>query len=105
MYFLKKKYVVLTKFKRVKTDVVIISKLSGQIEMESSIQRGSKPTAKRWKFNSKVFKAYCKEHGIRHSCSPLFTTKKNGAAKTKNQTILNMIRSMLNSKSAKDFLN
>lgn len=46
-------------------------------------------------FNSKVFDAYCTEHGIRRQLTTAYTPQQNGIAERKNRSIMNMVRCML----------
>ena len=46
-------------------------------------------------YDSKAFHEYCKQHGIRRQFTTRYTPQQNGVAERKNQTIMNMTRSML----------
>jgi len=44
------------------------------------------------------FEAFCTQQGIRHQTTPAYTPQLNGVAERKNQTILDMVRSLLKAK-------
>ncbi|MCI01736.1 retrovirus-related pol polyprotein from transposon tnt 1-94, partial [Trifolium medium] len=46
-------------------------------------------------FNSHDFASFCETHGIRRQLTAAYTPQQNGVAERKNQTIMNMVRSML----------
>lgn len=46
-------------------------------------------------FTSQVFTYFCKENGIRRQLTYAYTPQQNGIAERKNQTIMNMVRSIL----------
>jgi len=50
------------------------------------------------KYTSTAFMEYCKEQGIRQFLTAPYTPQQNGVAERKNQTIHDMVRSMLKSK-------
>ena len=49
-------------------------------------------------FNSLEFTDYCNEHGIRRQLIAAYSPQQNGVTERKNQTIMNMVRSMLSKK-------
>ena len=56
-------------------------------------------------FTSHEFTNFCKENGIRRQLTAAYTPQQNGVAERKNQTIMNMVRSMLSGrKNSKNFL-
>jgi len=44
------------------------------------------------------FEAFCTQQGIRHQTTPVYTPQLNGVAERKNQTILDMAKSLLKAK-------
>ena len=50
-------------------------------------------------YESDKFVEYCREQGISRQFTSRYTPKKNGVVERKNQTIMNMEKSMLKSKS------
>ncbi|PNX68425.1 cysteine-rich receptor-like protein kinase 25-like protein, partial [Trifolium pratense] len=50
-------------------------------------------------FNSNEFKEFCEENGIKRQLTAAYTPQQNGIAERKNRTIMDMVRSMLASKS------
>ena len=49
-------------------------------------------------YESKEFATYCRQHGIKRQFTTRYTPQHNGVAEKKNQTIMNMARSMLKAK-------
>ncbi|KAL4335379.1 hypothetical protein GQ457_07G009100 [Hibiscus cannabinus] len=49
-------------------------------------------------FTSTTFNSFCEEYGIRRQLTMPYSPQQNGVAERKNQTILNMVQSMLKSK-------
>jgi hypothetical protein len=49
-------------------------------------------------YNSKDFAYFCRKHGIIMQAATRYTPQQNGVAKRKNQTIMNMARSLLKEK-------
>ena len=47
-------------------------------------------------FNNHSFITYYKEHGIKHELSCLRTPLQNGVIKSKNRTLQEMVRTMIN---------
>lgn len=88
VYFIKNKSETFEKFKQFKA---ISEKQSGkQIKTLRSDGGGE--------YNSKEFSAYCRNHGIKRQFTTRYTPQQNGVAERKNQTIMNMARSMLKAK-------
>lgn len=46
-------------------------------------------------FNSHDFASFCELHGIQRQLTAAYTPQQNGVAERKNQTIMNMVRSMM----------
>ncbi|CAJ2672444.1 unnamed protein product [Trifolium pratense] len=55
-------------------------------------------------FTSHEFNSFCSSHGIKRQLTAAFTSKQNGVAERKNQTIMNMVRCMLSEKHLPKFL-
>jgi len=49
-------------------------------------------------YTSTTFMAYCEEQGIRRFLTAPYAPQQNGVTERKNQTIIDMVRSMLKSK-------
>ena len=49
-------------------------------------------------YESKAFIEFCKQHGIKNKVTTRHTPQSNGITERKNQTILNMARSLLTGK-------
>ena len=47
-------------------------------------------------FNSQSFITYCEEHGIKHELSCPRTPQQNGIVERKNQTLQEIVRTMIN---------
>ena len=84
-YFLKEKSEVFKKFK------VMVEKATGRHIKVVRSDRGDE-------YTSTTFMEYCEEQGIRRFLAAPYTPQQNGVAERKNQTILDMVRSMLKSK-------
>ncbi|KAA0066128.1 copia protein [Cucumis melo var. makuwa] len=94
VYFVKEKSEVFGMFKRFKA---LVEKESGYYIKALRSDRGGD-------FTSNEFKKICAENGIRQPMTVPFTPQQNGVVERKNQTILNMARSMLkNKKLPKEF--
>jgi transposase InsO family protein len=88
IYFLKRKSEVFNCFKNFKA---IVEKQSGyKIRTVRSDQGGE--------YTANDFEAFCTQQGIRHQTTPAYTPQLNGVAERKNQTILDMARSLLKAK-------
>ena len=46
-------------------------------------------------FNSQEFGSFCENHGNRRQLTTAYTLQQNGVCERKNRTILNMVRSLL----------
>ncbi|GJU66865.1 retrovirus-related pol polyprotein from transposon TNT 1-94 [Tanacetum coccineum] len=88
VYFLKEKSESFETFKKFK---VMVDKTSGNY-MALHSDRGGE-------YTSTVFNNYCEEQGVRRFLTSPYSPQQNGVAERKNQTILDMVRSMLKSKS------
>ena len=53
---------------------------------------------------SAEFAEFCEKKGITHEVTPPYTPQHNGVSERKNRTLLNMVRSMLNSKKLPKYL-
>ena len=49
-------------------------------------------------YTSNEFRDYCKKNGIKQQFTTIYTPQQNGITKRKNQTILDMTRTMLKEK-------
>jgi hypothetical protein len=88
IYFLKRKSEVLNCFKDFK---VIVEKQSGYKIRTVRSDQGEE-------YTSNDFEAFCTQQGIRHQTTPAYILQLNGAGERKNQTILDMARSLLKAK-------
>ncbi|KAK4258396.1 hypothetical protein QN277_007851 [Acacia crassicarpa] len=88
VYILKEKSEALDKFKEFKA---MAEKQSGQYLKVLRTDRGGE-------YTSKLFEAFCREHGIIHQLTAAYTPQQNGIAERKNRTLLDMARSMLKGK-------
>lgn len=76
-------------FKRFK---IFVEKQSGRDIKILRTDRGGE-------FNSNDFTNFCVMHGIRRQLTAAYTPQQNGVAERKNRTIMNMVRSMLTTRS------
>ncbi|GAU45509.1 hypothetical protein TSUD_129550 [Trifolium subterraneum] len=67
-------------------------------EMWNLVTEGVLRTDGGGEYMSSEFTALCEQDGIIHEVTPPYTPQQNGIAERKNRTIMNMVRSMLNSK-------
>ena len=89
VYFLQEKSEVFETFQKFKTSV---EKESGYFIKCLRTDRGGE-------YTSRDFIQFCEKNGIRHQLTAAYTPQQNGVAERKNRTILNMVRSMLKTKS------
>ena len=85
VYFLKQKSKSFAKFKEFKS---LEGNLSDRQIKVLRLDRGGE-------YDLKTFHEYCKQHGIRKQFTTRYTPQQNGVVERKNQTIMNMTRSML----------
>ena len=78
--------------------LVIFKQYKSCVEKETSsyikclrIDRGGE-------FTSQDFNEFCKENGIKRHLTTSYTPQQNGVVERKNQTIMNMVRSMISEK-------
>jgi transposase InsO family protein len=88
VYFLKHKSETFEKFREFKS---MTEKQSGKYIKVLRSDRGGE-------YDSKEFTTYCRQHGIKRQFTTRYTPQQNGVAERKNQTIMNMARSMLKAK-------
>ncbi|GJV97012.1 retrovirus-related pol polyprotein from transposon TNT 1-94 [Tanacetum coccineum] len=88
VYFLEQKSEVFETFKKFKATV---EKTTGQYIKALRSDRGGE-------YLSISFIKFCEEQGIKRFLTTPYTPQQNGIAERKNQTIMNMVRSMLKSK-------
>ncbi|KAL4035058.1 hypothetical protein IC575_003732 [Cucumis melo] len=88
IYFLESKSETFEKFKHFKAKV---EKQSGMFIKSLRSDRGRE-------FLSNNFNHFCKEHGIHRELTTPYTPEQNGVAERKNQTVVEMARSMLQMK-------
>lgn len=87
-YFLDEKSQTFATFKSFKT---LVEKETGSYIQYLRIDMGGE-------YNSQEFKDFCSTIGIRRQLTVAYTPQQNGVAERKNQTIMNMVRSMLTGK-------
>nr|GFA98389.1 putative RNA-directed DNA polymerase [Tanacetum cinerariifolium] len=68
------------------------------VEKEAEVKIKCLRTDRGGEFNSGEFKSFCESSGIQRQLTAGYTPHQNGVAERKNQTILNMVRSMLNAR-------
>jgi transposase InsO family protein len=88
IYFLRHKFETFTKFKEFKAEA---EKQSGKFLKVLRSDGGGE-------YNSKEFSTFCKSQGIIMQATTRYTPQQNGVAKIKNQTIMNMARTLLKEK-------
>jgi transposase InsO family protein len=88
IYFLRHKFETFAKFKEFKAES---KKQSGKYLKDLRSYGGGE-------YNSKEFANFCKSKGIIMQTTTRYTPQQNGVAKRKNQTIMNMSRSLLKEK-------
>ena len=82
-------------FKRFKEFKVVAEDQAGVKLKVLRINRGGE-------YESKEFRKFCTDHGIQRQLTTSYTPKQNGVAERKNQTIVEMARSMLKARSLED---
>jgi len=87
VYFLKEKSKAFEVFKKFK--VMVEKEIDRQIKVVRSDRGGE--------YTSTTFMEYCEKQGKRRFLIAPYTPQQNGVAERKNQTILDMVRSMLKS--------
>ncbi|CAL2260415.1 unnamed protein product [Prunus armeniaca] len=88
VYFLKKKSEAFQAFKDFKAEV---EKFVGFPIKTLRTDRGGE-------YLSNEFEKYCRNHGLMHQLTTRYTPQQNGVSERKNQTIMEMVRSMLKNK-------
>jgi transposase InsO family protein len=69
-----------------------------RVEKETGISIKGLRTDRGGEFTSKEFAEFCELHGIKRQLTAAYTPQQNGVAERKNRTIMNMVRSLLNSR-------
>jgi len=69
-----------------------------RVEKETRINIKGLRTDRGGEFTSKEFAEFCELHGIKRQLTAAYTPQQNGVAERKNRTIMNMVRSLLNSR-------
>jgi transposase InsO family protein len=85
IYFTKNKSETFSRFKDFKVEAI---KQSDKFVKMLRLDGGGK-------YNSKYFADFCRQHGIIMQTTTKYTPQQNGVAERKNQTIMNMAKSML----------
>jgi len=85
VYFIKYKSETFSKFKEFKAEA---EKQSGKFIKVLRSDKGGE-------YESNEFIDFCKQHGIKKQTTTSYTPQQNGVAERKNQTIMNMARSLL----------
>jgi hypothetical protein len=88
IYIIERKSEVFTQFKKFKLHV---ETLSGCRLEKLRTDSGSE-------YTSREFARFCNDEGIKHEVISPYTSQHNGIVETKNQSILNMTKSMLKAK-------
>ncbi|GAB2283017.1 hypothetical protein Dimus_039573 [Dionaea muscipula] len=96
-YFSRKTWVYFLKEKSEAFDVFKKFKVAVQNEIGETIKALRSDRGE--EFTSKAFNDYCQAYGIRRLLTAPYSPQQNGVAERKNRTILDMVRSMLKSKS------
>ncbi|KAL2251279.1 UNVERIFIED_CONTAM: Retrovirus-related Pol polyprotein from transposon TNT 1-94 [Sesamum indicum] len=78
--------------------VGIFKRFKLMVEKQSGYQIKAFRSDRGGEFTTNKFKAFCKEHDIYRPMTTPYSPQQNGVAERKNRTILNMVRSMLESK-------
>jgi len=78
---------------------IIFKSFKARVEKEFGKYIQTFRTDRGGEFNSHNFASFCELHGIRRQLTAAYTPQQNGVAERKNQTIMNMVRSMLVKKS------
>ncbi|GAU11414.1 hypothetical protein TSUD_344050 [Trifolium subterraneum] len=77
---------------------LIHSDICGPINPSSNGEKSLR-TDRGGEYTSSAFNDFCSTHGIKRQLTTAYTPQQNGVSERKNRTLLNMIRSMLNSRS------
>jgi transposase InsO family protein len=88
VYFISEKSEALNMFKMFKN---LVEKKAGSLVGCLRTDRGGE-------FTSKEFNEYCSMNGIKRQLTAAYTPQQNGVAERKNQTIMNLVRSILSEK-------
>jgi transposase InsO family protein len=88
VYFISEKSEALNMFKRFKN----------LVEKEAGSLVGCLRTDRGGEFTSKEFNEYCSMNGIKRQLTAAYTPQQNDVAERKNQTIMNLVRSILSEK-------
>lgn len=73
-------------------------KFKALAETEKNSQIGCLRTDQGGEFTSNSFSDFCEENGIRRQFSSPYSPQQNGVVERRNQTIMNMVKSMLKTK-------
>ena len=88
VYFLKEKSEAFSTLKKFKA--LVEKKKCCSIKIIRSHRRGE--------YTSRESEEYCKYEGIQKQLIPCYTPQQNGVSETRNRTIVEMIRTMINEK-------
>lgn len=88
VYFLAEKGEAFTSFKLFKN----------RVEKDTGSSLKCLRTDRGGEFTSREFTDFCQTHGISRQLTAAYTPQQNGVAERKNQTVMNMVRSMLSGK-------
>ena len=78
--------------------LVILKQYKSCVEKEIGSYIKCLRTDRGGELTSQDFNEFCKENGIKRQLTVAYTPQQNGVAERKNQTIMNMVRSMLSKK-------
>jgi transposase InsO family protein len=74
-----------------------IRRIKALAENESGLRLGALRTDRGGEFNSKEFAVFCDELGIKHFTTAPYSPQQNGVVERRNQTVVEMARSLLKS--------
>ncbi|GJR16118.1 retrovirus-related pol polyprotein from transposon TNT 1-94 [Tanacetum coccineum] len=77
----------------------VFKKFKVLVEKEVGLEIKCLRTDRGGEYNSKEFKEFCENNGIRRQLTAPYTPHQNGVAERKNRSLLNMVRSVLKARS------
>lgn len=78
--------------------LIVFKEFKATVENQSARHLKILKSDRGGEYITKLFESFCKEHGIIHQLTALFTPQQIGVAERKNRTILNMVRSIVKGK-------
>lgn len=88
------------KFLRTKDEALTyLQKIKARPELELGSKVKALRTDRGGEFNSNLFTVFCNQSGIKHYTTTPYSPKQNGVVERRNQTVVEMARCMLKSKS------